>query len=137
MFTLNYLQNPTHSDDTGSFAFKTFDEAGYGIEALDSGMSVSSRVGRLKNISFAPIAAQQGVYQVSTTFDLKMTLESGFYPGMRIVVEFSDDILSYQPVADAGCTLSSSIIQIADSYLCQVVSSKKTITIEHLVKEPL
>ena len=54
-FTLNYIKNPEGQEDTDSFSFQTFDSEGFGIEKLDSGLSVSSKVGSLKNISFAPI----------------------------------------------------------------------------------
>ena len=41
-FTLQHLQNPTENVTTGSFAIATFDEAGYAIETLSTGLTVSA-----------------------------------------------------------------------------------------------
>ena len=41
-FTLQHLQNPTENVTTGSFAFATFDDAGYAIETLSTGLTVSA-----------------------------------------------------------------------------------------------
>lgn len=132
-FTLNYLKNASQEGSTDSFAFHTFDSEGFGIEKLETGLSVSSKVGRLKNISFAPVAGQQGVYQVSTIYDLKMTLDNAFDNSMRLVIEFDEDVEGYQPISDAACTIKSSTFQVADAYECQVKSSTEQITISNLV----
>ena len=132
-FTLNYLKNPKQPESTESFAFHTFDGEGFGIEKLDAGLTVSSRVGKLKNIVFSPITSQQGVYQVSNVWDLKLTLDGAFDNEMQLVVEFDDDTEGYQPISDAACTIKSSSFKVADAYTCNVISSRKQITIANLV----
>ena len=41
-FTLQHLQNPIDNVTTGSFTIATFDEAGFAIEALSTGLTVSA-----------------------------------------------------------------------------------------------
>ena len=93
--------------------------------------------GRLKNISFEPVASDQGVYQISSKYVLRMTLANSFELGMRLVLEFSSDAVGYQPISDAACIVKSSIIEVADAYICQIESSKKSLTIENFTKQTI
>ena len=93
-FTLAYLQNPTQNASTDSFAFSTFDEAGYAIESLDFGMTIAATSGALTDVTFLPIEGQQGVYQFASDFNLTFTMENPFRTGAVLYIEFDEYLTS-------------------------------------------
>ena len=133
-FTLQHLQNPTDNDTTGSFAFATFDEAGYAIETLSTGLTVSAQSGELSEIIFRPIESQRGVYMYSSDIDLQFTTGNDFPNTGEIVLDFSGENAGFSLVSDQKCTVTStnSNVEVSSSVECQIYASQQKITISSL-----
>ena len=132
-FTLTYLKNPTDPQPSGSFAFATFDESGFAIEKLDSGMTVSSKTGKLKNIAFSPDKGQQGVYQISSQYDLKMVIENDFTSDMALFIEFTSGENQFKPMSNTTCAVTTATFPIGLNIECRVSAKALTIAINNLV----
>lgn len=55
VFTIQYFKNPDKNTSTGSFQIETFDEAGFAIESLKTGLTIQAESGSLQDLTFLPV----------------------------------------------------------------------------------
>jgi len=86
---------------SSSFSIQTFDESGFGIEKLSSGLTVTASAGVITDIQINP-TDKKGILEYATTYYVKMKVQNSVSTSSSIIIYFPSTL----PVSDSTCSVN-------------------------------